>query len=114
LCTPGIDAITIEEFPFTFRECWPEIRATILEGNYIPSPVQRVEIPKLDGSTRPLGIPAVLHRVIQQVVALQLPWEFHRAGHFHHYLQTFFSTIWIGNSKNVAIVLYVMQMISSL
>ena len=36
---PGIDGITIEEFPFTFRECWPEIRSTILEGNYIPSPV---------------------------------------------------------------------------
>ena len=66
---PGIDAITIEEFPFTFRECWPEIRSTILEGNYIPSPVQRVDIPKPDGSTRPLGIPTVLDRVIQQAIA---------------------------------------------
>ena len=64
---PGIDGITIEEFPFTFRECWPEIRSAILEGIYIPSPVQRVEIPKPDGSTRPLGIPTVLDRVIQQV-----------------------------------------------
>ena len=66
---PGIDGITIEEFPFTFRECWPEIRSTILEGHYVPSPVQRVEIPKPDGSTRPLGIPTVLDRVIQQAVA---------------------------------------------
>ncbi len=64
---PGIDEVTVEDFPFTFRECWPEIRSTILEGNYIPSPVQRVEIPKPDGSTRPLGIPTVLDRVIQQV-----------------------------------------------
>lgn len=66
---PGIDEITVEDFPFTFRECWPEIRATILEGNYIPSPVQRVEIPKPDGSTHPLGIPTVLDRVIQQAIA---------------------------------------------
>jgi len=64
---PGIDEVTVEDFPFTFRECWPEILSTILEGNYIPSPVQRVEIPKPDGSTRPLGIPTVLDRVIQQV-----------------------------------------------
>ncbi len=66
---PGVDNITIEEFPFTFRECWPEIRSTIFEGKYIPFPVQRVEIPKPDGSTRPLGVPTVLDRVIQQAIA---------------------------------------------
>ena len=66
---PDIDGITVEDFPLTFRECWPEIRSTILEGTYIPSPVQRVEIPKPDGSTRPLGIPTVLDRVIQQAIA---------------------------------------------
>ena len=65
---PGIDEITVEDFPLTFRECWPEIRSAILEGTYTPSPVQRVEIPKSDGSTRPLGIPTVLDRVIQQAI----------------------------------------------
>ncbi len=65
----GIDGVTVEEFPLTFRECWSEIRSAILEGIYIPSPVQRVEIPKLDGGTRPLGIPIVLDRVIQQAIA---------------------------------------------
>ena len=65
----GIDGVTVEDFPLTFRECWPEIRSAILEGTYIPSPVQRVDIPKPDGSTRPLGIPTVLDRVIQQAVA---------------------------------------------
>lgn len=66
---PGIDGVTVDDFPDTFRECWPEIRSAILEGNYTPSPVQRVEIPKPDGSTRPLGIPTVLDRVIQQSIA---------------------------------------------
>jgi len=65
----GIDGVTVEDFPLTFRECWSEIRSAILEGTYIPSPVQRVEIPKSDGSTRPLGIPTVLDRVIQQAIA---------------------------------------------
>jgi len=56
---PGIDGITVEDFPLTFRECWPEIRSALLEGSYTPSPVKRVEIPKPDGSKRPLGIPTV-------------------------------------------------------
>ena len=66
---PGTDGITVEDFPNTFRECWPEICATIFEGKYVPSPVLRVEIPKPDGSKRPLGIPTVLDRVIQQSIA---------------------------------------------
>ena len=65
---PGIDGVTIAEFPYQFRECWPEIRTAILEGKYIPKPVKRVEIEKPDGGIRPLGIPSVLDRVIQQAI----------------------------------------------
>jgi len=65
----GVDGISIEEFPDTFRSRWQEIRSTILEGKYIPSPVLRAEIPKPDGSSRPLGIPTVLDRLIQQATA---------------------------------------------
>lgn len=61
----GIDGITVEQFPDTFRELWPQIRSDLFEGTYIPSPVLRVEIPKPDGSKRPLGIPIVLDRIIQ-------------------------------------------------
>jgi RNA-directed DNA polymerase len=64
---PGIDGVTIEDFPYQFRECWPEIRTAILGGNYTPQPVKRVEIEKLDGGIRPLGISSILDRVIQQV-----------------------------------------------
>jgi len=66
---PGIDGITVEEFPDAFRDLWPDIRASILAGEYTPSPVLRVEIPKPDGSRRPLGIPTVLDRLIQQAIA---------------------------------------------
>ena len=68
----GIDEIDIEEFPDIFRSKWHEIRSTILEGTYVPSPVLRVEISKPDGGLRPLGIPTVLDRVIQQAVT-QVP-----------------------------------------
>ncbi|MCG8638953.1 MAG: group II intron reverse transcriptase/maturase [Desulfobacterales bacterium] len=66
---PGIDGVTVDEFPDAFRELWPKIRTDLFEGTYVPSPVLRTEIPKPDGSKRPLGIPIVLDRVIQQAVA---------------------------------------------
>ncbi len=69
LSADNVNGVTVEDFPDTTRKCWPEIRSAILEGSYIPSPVLRVEIPKPDGSSRPLGIPTVLDRVIQQAIA---------------------------------------------
>ncbi len=66
---PGIDGVTVEQFPDSFRQLWPQIRSDLFEGAYVPSPVLRVEIPKPDGSKRPLGIPTVLDRVIQQSIA---------------------------------------------
>lgn len=66
--SPGIDNVTIEEFPAYARDHWQEIRTALLQGDYIPSPVRRVEIPKATGGTRPLGIPTVLDRVIQQAI----------------------------------------------
>jgi RNA-directed DNA polymerase len=65
---PGIDGITIEEFPEYAHENWKGIKASLLEGTYIPNPVKRVEIPKDNGGTRPLGIPVVMDRVIQQAI----------------------------------------------
>ncbi len=54
---PGIDGVTIDDFPYHFREYWQEIRTTILGGDYTPKPVLRMEIEKPDGGIRPLGIP---------------------------------------------------------
>ena len=64
----GIDSISIEEFPVYAHENWKGIRKSLLEGEYKPSPVKRVEIPKDSGGTRNLGIPTVIDRVIQQAI----------------------------------------------
>ena len=68
----GIDGVTIEEFPQYAHEHWTEIRRAILGGIYVPKPVLRVEIPKATGGSRPLGIPTVMDRVIQQAIAQEL------------------------------------------
>jgi len=65
----GIDGMKIAEFPDFLRQHWETIRRKLLDGTYAPSPVRRVEIPKSDGTKRPLGIPTVLDRVIQQATA---------------------------------------------
>jgi len=65
---PGIDNMSIEDFPEFARNNWDNVRESLLAGSYQPSPVQRVEIPKATGGTRPLGIPTVLDRLIQQAI----------------------------------------------
>ena len=65
----GVDGISIAEFPGFIRDRWEDIRKSLLEGSYQPLPVLRVEIPKPDGGVRPLGIPTVLDRLIQQATA---------------------------------------------
>ncbi len=66
---PGIDGVTIEDFPGHARTHWPHIKEQIKAGSYQPQAVRRVEIPKPDGGKRMLGIPTVMDRVIQQAVA---------------------------------------------
>lgn len=66
---PGIDGMTVKEFPTYARAHWQEIRSALMDGTYRPSPVRRVEIPKPSGGKRKLGIPTVIDRVIQQAIA---------------------------------------------
>jgi RNA-directed DNA polymerase len=65
---PGIDNMSIDDFPEFAYAQWESIRDSLLAGTYQPSPVKRVEIPKPTGGKRPLGIPTVIDRVIQQAV----------------------------------------------
>ena len=70
---PGVDGIAIEQFPVHTRPLWAGIRESLLAGSYQTSPVRRVEIPKPTGGTRPLDIPTVLDRLIQQAISRKGP-----------------------------------------
>jgi RNA-directed DNA polymerase len=65
---PGVDRMSVEEFPEFAQTHWRSIRDSLFSGMYQPLPVKRVEIPKATGGTRPLGIPTVIDRVIQQSI----------------------------------------------
>ena len=74
---PGIDGMSIEETGDYLKKHWPTIRDQLLEGNYSPQPVKRVNIPKPDGGVRKLGVPCVVDRLIQQglLQVLQKQWD---------------------------------------
>ena len=65
---PGVDKMTVSDFPEFAQENGERIRAAILDDSYQPKPVLRVEIPKRTGGFRPLGIPSVIDRLIQQSI----------------------------------------------
>ena len=65
----GVDGMTVNEALPWLKEHREELLESIRRGNYKPSPVRRVEIPKDNGGTRKLGIPTVIDRIIQQAIA---------------------------------------------
>jgi RNA-directed DNA polymerase len=64
----GVDEMTVDDLEPYLKAEWPRIRKELLEGRYKPMAVRRVMIPKADGGERPLGIPTVIDRLIQQAV----------------------------------------------
>lgn len=65
---PGIDGETIEAFEAKLSENLQKLHEELKTGTYQPQPVRRTYIEKEDGSLRPLGIPAVRERVVQQAL----------------------------------------------
>jgi RNA-directed DNA polymerase len=70
----GVDHLTIAavEDDYGVERLLSELQSDLRAGKYHPPPVRRVEIPKPDGRMRPLGIPTVKDRVVQQATKLVL------------------------------------------
>ena len=81
----GVDKMTVYALEGYMAEHWEGIRKEILAKQYKPQPVRRVYIPKANGKQRPLGIPTVVDRVIQQAVAQVLSRGYERYFSEHSY-----------------------------
>jgi len=64
----GVDGMNVDELLPYLKQHGAAIRQALLEGDYVPAPVRRKEIPKPGGGVRLLGIPTVLDRMIQQAI----------------------------------------------
>ncbi|MEQ1577129.1 MAG: group II intron reverse transcriptase/maturase [Hyphomicrobium sp.] len=63
----GVDGQSIADFEVDLKGNLYKLWNRMSSGSYFPPPVRRVDIPKADGGTRPLGIPTVADRVAQEV-----------------------------------------------
>jgi len=66
----GVDGQSVERFAAKADDYLSELATALREESYCPQAVKRVEIPKGDGKLRPLGIPTVKDRIVQQAVRL--------------------------------------------
>src|SRR6201991_1273496 len=64
----GVDGQSIADFEADLANNLYKLWNRLSSGSYFPPPVRRVDIPKGDGKTRPLGIPTVADRIAQMVV----------------------------------------------
>src|SRR5262249_1325081 len=63
----GVDGQSIAEYEANLSGNLYKLWNRLSSGSYFPPPVRRIEIPKANGGTRPLGIPTVADRIAQEV-----------------------------------------------
>jgi RNA-directed DNA polymerase len=68
----GVDGESVERFAARSDDYLRELGESLSARTYRPAPVKRVEIPKGDGKTRPLGIPTVKDRIVQTALKLTI------------------------------------------
>lgn len=66
--TAGVDGVRVKEFRERLVDNLCQLHEELKSGTYKPQAVKRVYIEKEDGSKRPLGIPTMRDRVVQQAL----------------------------------------------
>ena len=81
----GVDGQSIADFEADLSNNLYKLWNRLSSGSYFPPPVRRVDIPKADGGTRPLGIPTVADRVAQEVARRYLEPRLEPVFHVNSY-----------------------------
>jgi group II intron reverse transcriptase/maturase len=76
---PGVDGVTWSEYGENLDARLLDLQDRVHRGSYHPQPVRRVHIPKGDGRTRPLGVPALEDKIVQQAARMLLEPIYERA-----------------------------------
>jgi RNA-directed DNA polymerase len=66
----GVDGQSIARFEAQAERYLAELHEDLRTNRYRPSPIRRVDIPKGEGKTRPLGIPTVKDRIVQTAIKM--------------------------------------------
>lgn len=103
----GVDGMGVKDLRAHLRSNGAELVRDIKEGRYKPSPVRRVFIPKENGQKRPLGIPTVVDRFVQQAVARVLSMQYEEV--FSNGSKVKFKDIAQNNSLFLAVHLVIIQ-----
>jgi RNA-directed DNA polymerase len=70
--TAGCDGITMKDFDRHLEANLECLREDLKAGTFTPHPVRRVYIPKASGRMRPLGIPSIRDRIVQEALRMVL------------------------------------------
>lgn len=66
--TAGVDGKTRDFFKDHYEVQMNALRTSLKDKTYMPQPVRRVHIPKANGKKRPLGIPVLRDRIVQEAL----------------------------------------------
>jgi len=69
---PGVDGVTTRMFRKGYEGKIDALRLELKRGTYQPQPVRRVMIPKANGKMRPLGIPCLRDKIVQEAIRMAL------------------------------------------
>ena len=68
----GVDRVTANHFQVRRRTELEKLRQELKHGTYQPQPLRRVMIPKANGKLRPLGIPCLRDKIVQEAIRMAL------------------------------------------